>query len=125
MLRPEEDTEDRLQVWDELQMLYMDTDPELSYPLIVRICGDSKYSLAELEAILFNEVLPAVRFNMFALPAPEWTGFNREWLQQRVLEKHRFGRRRPFILRKYTREHWQKLMPQILAYRQQTIRDED
>lgn len=117
MRPPEEDIADRFPVWDELQMLFMDTDPELSYPMIVRVCGDSKYTLLELEAILFNEVLPAVRCNMFALPAPEWTGFNRDFLQQQVLKKHRFGKRRPWILRKYTREHWDKLVPKIHDYR--------
>jgi hypothetical protein len=53
----------------------MDTDVTLSYDFIVQRCADSKYSIDELENILFNEVLPALRFNMFILPAPEWAGF--------------------------------------------------
>jgi len=110
---PEQDVEDRLPIWDCIQHLYMDTDVSLSYNGIVRICSDSKYTLEELDQILYNEVLPAVRFNMAMLPAPEWCGFDTDWLKERVLEKHCFGRRRPWYLRLYTQWHWRKLRPRI------------
>ncbi|QGX40764.1 DUF7079 family protein [Permianibacter aggregans] len=113
MLEPEQDLEQRLPVWDALQMLFMDTDVTFEYESITRICAASSYTIAELEAILFNEVLPAVRFNMFLFPAPEWTGFEREWLKNRVLKKHRFGKRKPLLLRWYTHCHWHKLKAMI------------
>ncbi|MCV6623860.1 MAG: hypothetical protein OIF51_19160 [Cellvibrionaceae bacterium] len=109
MKSPEEDIEDRTPVWSCMQDLYMDTDVTLSYGYIAKCCGQSKYSLEELEKILFNEVLPALRFNMFDLPAPEWAGFETKWVVERVLKQHRFGKRRPWVLRIYTNEHWKKL----------------
>ena len=110
---PENDIDDRTPVWDALQMLFMDTDVALSYDHIVDTCTSSKYSVEEIEAILFNEVMPAVRINMLALPAPEWCGFETEWLRKRILQKHRFGKRRPLWFRRYTNSHWRRLRPRI------------
>lgn len=115
MERPENDISDRTPVWDSLQNLYMDTDVTLSYGHISSICGESKYSTEELEEILFQEVLPAFRFNMFDLPVPEWAGFQTEWVVERVLAKHRFGKSRPWVLRRYTDGHWKALIPLIEA----------
>ena len=118
MLEPAKDEADRILIWDAFQLLYMDTDVTLSYDHIVKICSESKYQIDELESILFNEVLPALRFNMYALPAPEWTGFETTWLKQRILDKHRFGRNKPMIGRFYTNRHWKKLKPRIITARQ-------
>lgn len=117
MLSPEHDLQDRQPVWDAMQILFMDTDPDLFVDSIARTCAASKYSLDELEAILFQEVLPACRFNLFTLPGGEWRGFELEWLTARILEKHRFGKRRPLILRRYTRDHWEKIRGRISALR--------
>lgn len=103
---PEVDLLDRRPIWDALQMLYMDIDPVEFIESMVGVCAESKYTLADLEAILFQEVLPACRSNMLALPAPEWRGFEIEGLTRLVLEKHRFGRRKPIILRAYTKKWW-------------------
>lgn len=109
MKPPEEDLADRFPIWDELHMLYMDTDVTLFYDNIVASCQASKYSVEEIEEILYQEVLPAVGFNMYMLPAPEWRGFEAAWLRKQVLEKHRFGKRRPFLLRLYTYYHWRRI----------------
>jgi hypothetical protein len=113
MQSPENDIEDRTPVWDALQMLFMDTDVSLSYDYIVKTCVSSKYTVDDIEEILFNEVMPAVRFNLLMLPAPEWCGFDVEWLKKRVLKKHRFGKRRPLVCRVYTNSHWKKLRSRI------------
>lgn len=118
MLHPEQDLADRTPVWDCFQDLYMDTDVRLSYDFIVRICSDSKYSIEELEEILFNEVLPSFRFNMYLIPAPEWAGLETEFVIKRVLSKHRFGKRRPWRLRIYTNKHWKILKSKILEARE-------
>ena len=91
----------------------MDTDETLSYNSISEICAKLKYSLDELEKILFNEVLPALRFNMFDLPAPEWMGFQTEWVVKRILKKHRFEKRKPWLLRQHTQDHCAALKPLI------------
>jgi hypothetical protein len=117
MHHPEQDIKQRSPIWNVMQDLYMDTEVTSSYQYIARVCAQSNYTLIELEEILFNEVLPAVRFNMFALPAPEWTGFEISWLVARILKKHRFGKRKPIILRRYTAEHWCEISPLIIEYR--------
>jgi hypothetical protein len=115
---PEQDVADRTPIWDCMQDLYMDTDVTLSYSFIAQRCADSKYSIEELERILFNEVLPALRFNMFDLPAPEWAGFPIDWVVKRVLSTHRFGKRKPWILRRYTQAHWYEVRQIIQETRQ-------
>ena len=72
MKKPEDDIEDRTPIWDCMQGLYMNTDVTLSYNYISEVAAHSKYSLEELEQILFNEVLPALKFNILDSPGPEW-----------------------------------------------------
>jgi hypothetical protein len=95
MLPPEQDLANRRPVWDVLQMFWMDTDPEEELENAARTCARSKYSLAEIEQIFWNEVRPAVRFNLRSV-AGEWRGFEIGWLSERILETHRFGHRLPF-----------------------------
>lgn len=101
-----------------MQMLFMDTDPAEFLDGIAEACSRSPYSLAEIEDVLFQEVLPACRGNLFALPAPEWAGFDPATLERRILAKHRFGRSRPLVMRGYTRGHWEQLEPRIRALRE-------
>ena len=102
-------------------MIYMDTDPTDLLDGMADVLSASPYSTSELEDILWNEVLPACRFNMWALPAPEWAGFDLEWLSARILAKHRYGRRRrPLRLRGYTQDWWARLSPLIEARRNAT-----
>jgi hypothetical protein len=118
MKHPQDDLPARIPVWECLQMFFMDTDPALFLEDMAAVCGGSAYDIEEIEEILFNEVLPACRFNMFLLPAPEWAGFETTWLTARILKKHRFARSRPLILRRYTSAWWQRLRPMISAQRQ-------
>lgn len=95
MKPPHDDLDERSVIWFALQEFWLDTDPAIMLPSIAQTCATSKYTIAELEAIYWNEVYPAVRFNLWMLPVPEWAGFDMEWLKQRVLKKSRFGRRLP------------------------------
>jgi hypothetical protein len=118
MLPPNEDLADRRPLWDAMQMLWMDTDPEEEIAYIVRVCAESKYSIGELEAIYWNEVRPAVQFNMRIPTTPAWQGFNLDWLCERILKKHRYGR--PMRWRWYYREAaswWGRLAEGVLAAR--------
>jgi hypothetical protein len=118
MKPPGEDIEDRAPVWDYMQNFWMDTDPAILLPEVVRVCADSKYTLEELELIYWNEVRPAVSFNMAMFPAPEWAGFELEWLKSRVLRKSRFGRTLPRKwLHPYSRGWWRKLHDGIVQRR--------
>ena len=121
MKPPELDIEARTPIWDQMQMLYMDTDPGIVLHEIAAACARSPYSIDDLERILFNEVLTACRFNLFSL-AGEWQGFELEWLVKRVLKKHRFDRRKPFVLRWYTESWWRpRLKPEIVRLREASV----
>ena len=117
MTRPENDLKNRQPVWDALQMFWMDTDPNYELEGAVNICAISKYSIHELELIYWNEVLPAVSSNLRS-PAPEWAGFDSDWLAKRILEKNRFGRSLRFkFMHFYANHWWKKLRKGILDAR--------
>jgi hypothetical protein len=103
MLPPDQDEDDRRPIWDMLQMFWMDTDPSDWLRSSAEVCAHSKYSLSEIEAIFWNEVRPAVGFNLYSGVAPEWAGFEIGWLSKRILQKNRFGRRLPFKFSIHTR----------------------
>lgn len=101
-----------------MQMFWMDTDPSKVVGGVARACASSKYSLAELEAIFWNEVRPAVSFNKWSLPAPEWAGFELERLKSRVLAKHRFGAALPWkLLHPYSDIWWHRLRHAVSVVR--------
>lgn len=115
---PADDVDDRSRVWDALQYFWMDTDPAELLPDIARTCAGSKYSTAELEAIFWNEIRPAVAFNLRIPTAPEWAGFDRDWLIARVLATHRFGKPLPWRwLHRDTRHWWERLRAAVEALR--------
>ena len=66
-----------------------------------------KYSVAEIERIFWNEVRPAVRFNLLSI-AGEWAGFEIEWLSQRILKTNRFGRKLPVKFWRPRADYWWK-----------------
>ncbi len=105
MLPPDQDLADRRPIWDALQMFWMDTDPDLFLETAARVCARSKYSLHEIEAIFWNEVRPAVKFNLMSI-AGEWTGFDLEWLTQRILKVHRYGEVPPSPLPDRDAQSW-------------------
>jgi len=108
MLPPTDDLDDRKKIWDMMQMFWMDSDIKILLPKIIEICAESKYSIDELEAIYWNEVRPAVWFNLLFLPAPEWAGFDIEWLSKRIIRKNRFGKRLPIKLIYWYSDFWWK-----------------
>ena len=116
MLPPEEDVADRTPVWNAFQDLFMDTESDDEHAYIARRCADSKYTLEELESILFKEVFPALKFNLLQI-AGEWRGFQTDWLVERILKKHSFGKRAPWFLRSYVKDAWSEIEPQIQALR--------
>ena len=112
MQAPDKDLENRKPIWFTFQWLFCDIDPVDYYNQIIKVCSASGYKIEELEEILFNEVLPALRANLTGV-AGVWTGFDDDWLIERVLERHRFNKRRPQFFRKYTQTHWDILKPRI------------
>ncbi len=117
MVEPWRDLEDRSKVWDEMQHFWMDTDPNFLLERIAQVCASSKYSEDELEQIFWNEVRPAVGFNLWLYPAPEWSGFEIEWLKERVLKKNRKKLPKKWVHR-YSNSWWMKLRMEIERLRE-------
>lgn len=114
---PSQDIADRKPVWDSMQNFWMDTDPAILLRGAARTCARSKYTIADLEAIYWNEVRPAVSFNL-RTPVPEWVGFEINWLVERVLAKQRFGAPLPMKwLHWYENSWWRKLRDRVLELR--------
>jgi len=109
MLPPEKDIASRSSIWNCMQMLFMDVDPELELESISEVCANSKYSLVELEKILINEVQPSLRSNLLMVTIPEWRGYQIEDLTELILDKHRFGKRKQIFFTRYSQELWGKL----------------
>ncbi len=75
----------RRPVWAAISELFLDTSLDSKdVERIARELAKSPYSLHELDNILLWEVYPACRSNLFSI-AGEWTGFDLEWLQRRIL----------------------------------------
>ena len=74
----------RRTVWLALSDLFLDTDVNLLREGNTCTLAASPYSLAELDAILREEVYPACSFNL-SLVAGEWAGFDADWLERRIL----------------------------------------
>ena len=98
-------------------MLFMESETAGELEQIADACAASSYAIEEIEQILFNEVPPACRFNLLYPTAPEWTGFEIDFLVARILKTHRFGKRRPLLMRRYTSEWWRRLQPMIVDRR--------
>lgn len=118
MLPPNEDIEARQPIWNSMQMLWMDSDPAVEIAATAKLCASSKYSMDELRAIFLNEVRPAVAFNLGSGVAPEWAGFQLEWLTDRILKTHKFGKTLPTkLFCRYAYKWWSMLEAKIARER--------
>jgi hypothetical protein len=61
---------------------------ESDYQYIAKVCAESPYSLRELDRIMFCEAWPALIANLYSM-AGEWSGWNEEFLVNRILSKYR------------------------------------
>lgn len=111
----------RKPVWIALAELYLDTDSSLSYEYVVKVCAASKYTTDELEAILRNEVAPAVSGNLLSV-AGEWSGFDENWLVKEIRKRCEnqpsiFQSAKNYLkklcFQDYTNDHWQIILPKI------------
>ncbi|MCA0175458.1 MAG: hypothetical protein LCH73_04090 [Proteobacteria bacterium] len=81
-----EDLAARRPVWEALSDLFLDTDTSLSRAWRVQQLAHSPYTIAELQAILVDEVYPICRANLLSV-AGEWSGFDLAWLEGRILRR--------------------------------------
>ncbi|WP_459205636.1 DUF7079 family protein [Pseudomonas sp. MLB6B] len=70
----------RLHLWQALSELFLDTEVgEATLDGIARTLCTTGYTLAEAERILWAEVYPVLRHNLYS-PAGEWAGWSDAWL---------------------------------------------
>lgn len=80
----EEEIKARKPVWVALSDFYLDTElgeSELAY--IAGVIKGSPYDIEQAKLIDFNELYPALKFNLFDI-AGAWAGFDRDWLFLKV-----------------------------------------
>lgn len=80
------DLNHRRAVWETLSDLFLDTDDSLAPSSRIGVLAASPYSLDELEKILIDEVYLVCRPNLSSV-AGEWTGFDPQWPEARILRR--------------------------------------
>jgi len=81
---PVPDPARRHPVWVALAELYLDTEPqEADLRRIAAACAASGFSWAELKQINYDEVAPALWFNLHQV-AGVWGAWDEEWLLARL-----------------------------------------
>jgi hypothetical protein len=79
----------RRAVWLALSALYLDTEQTPAMREAgANALAQSPYTLDDLRTILAEEVHPACAANLMS-PAGEWAGFDEDWLERRILARHR------------------------------------
>ena len=85
MLPPEQDLQNRRPVWIACSDLFLDTElQEFQYIQIAQTCAQSPYSWEELDIIMFQELWPAFRMNLYSMTG-EWAGWPPEFIEDEVL----------------------------------------
>ncbi len=75
----------RIDVWQAMSELFLDTEVRPSIPYIAAGCVRSGYNDPMLEHIFRYEVSPVLWWNMLATTG-EWQLFSEEWLLERLRE---------------------------------------
>jgi len=120
MNAPAAATDERLPVWEALSEFFLDTELNAdNYERIAAQLARSRYSEAELQDILWYEVYPACKWNMFSM-AGEWAGFGEEWIMQNIAprkdKRPRFFHWKPFHSG-FFQDHWDAVRKRVAELR--------
>ncbi|MDR2173310.1 MAG: hypothetical protein LBE32_03790 [Burkholderiales bacterium] len=109
--------ETRLALWEAFSTFFLDTEiTDANFRLAANVIKESGISLDEAEAVLWNEVFPALRQNLMSV-AGNWTGFSREWLKAN-LRPSTGPAKRPLVFRAGVRaiqNCWESVLPHLKA----------
>ena len=81
-----EDLATRRPVWEALSDMFLDTDVSLTRTWRIQRLAESPYAVSELEHILVEEIYPVCKYNLLSI-ASEWSGFDPEWLERKILRR--------------------------------------
>jgi len=93
----------RKPLWLALSDLFLDTElQDYDCLFIANKMKESGYSLDEINTILMHEVFPVCISNLHSV-AGEWTGFNEEWLTEKITQS-----KPPNLIRRWMhrRSYW-------------------
>lgn len=103
MQASDHDVAHRLPVWLALSELYLDTElSSAALAHIAAVLAASPYTIGELRYILLHEVHPACVANLLTV-AGVWSGFDADWLRQRIQDRSRARLRWPARLLPFRR----------------------
>jgi len=110
---------ERFPVWDALSEFFLDTELDKNdYDRISKVLAKTKYTISDLQEILYYEVYPACKWNMFSFVG-EWAGFSPDWIMKNIapnIDKRPKLRIAP--LHKWMfRDHWHQVFPLIEKHR--------
>jgi hypothetical protein len=106
-----EPRDERFPVWDALSEFFLDTELDnRDYERISKILAKSKYSIKEMQAILYYEVYPACKWNLFSV-AGEWAGFHADWIMKNIAPRKDKRPKLPVgpIHKWMFRDHWSRV----------------
>lgn len=73
--------ETRISIWEAFSDFFLNTElTDVTFRHAARVIEQSGISLAEAEAVLWNEVFPVLHTNLLSA-AGEWTGWPWDWLK--------------------------------------------
>jgi hypothetical protein len=76
--------DERFPVWDVLSEFFLDTELDnKDYERISNVLAATTYTIEELQEILYFEVYPVCKWNMFSV-AGEWAGFHPDWIMDNI-----------------------------------------
>ena len=111
--------DDRFPVWDALSEFFLDTELDIKdYERISTVLAGSKYTIEELQDILYYEVYPICKWNMFSV-AGEWAGFHPDWIMENIApKKDRRPKLRMGPIHKWMfKSHWNHVSHLVLKRR--------
>jgi|GEM_PF-4101667 len=108
----------RRRAWSVLSDLYLDTEfDDWQYDRMARELDETRYTINQLEAILYVELHPILIGNLFSM-AGEWAGFDQASLEQRLLARPRHDRRLSVLPGKWmVSGGWKRLRRRLRALR--------
>ncbi len=104
--------DERFPIWDALSEFFLDTAlDKKDYVRISKILADSKYTILQLKEILYYEVYPVCKWNMFSV-AGAWAGFHPDWIMANIAPRkdNRPALRIPPIHKWMFQSHWSQVL---------------
>lgn len=113
-----QDLERRRPVWEAMSELFLDTELDAKdRQRIADVLASSGYADEELDRILWQELCPVLEVNL-RNPAGEWTGFDMQHVEERILSRPSGALRRwrsYLAVGRIVKREWSRIHQDVLA----------